>query len=154
TPTGAIQQFAFTDYEVDSGLPTSSATDLRDDCFISKHDQATDGGQLELTAWTSDGLTVTTRRSSESVSVALLIGRTGRQMWCGIPTSIDTSSASAQTVTEPGFAPEGYFLVATDLTTKNSKDTGAGSGKWSSGIYTGTESACCGVQVEDNIATS
>lgn len=156
TPTGGIQQIAFTDRQSDRPTTTEGGTVIRDDCLVAKVNNGSDGARLEVTKWTDDGLEITTRGTSEAVTTALLLVRfANRRLWCGIP-SLTTTSTGVKPISGLGIGkPIGYFAIATELQSKNSSSFGSDTSKWSHGVVdsNGVE-GCVGMQAQDNQATS
>jgi len=154
TASGLVQQISLSDLAPDNQTTSSYQSILSDETLVLE--LAGLGRGLAVTSWNSDGLTIESWSGGGpgAMTASLLIGRTGRQLWCGVPTSLHTATASAQTITEPDFTPEGYFLFGTELAAKNSTAGDASTAKWSHGVYTGLESVCVGVQAEDGVTTS
>lgn len=153
TKTGGIEQVCLSD--IQSNNTTACRTILRDDRVAQRLTATAETCALELTAWTADGLEMTLRDASVALTVVMQICRFDRSdLRAFIPSGIVTSTTGNKTLSSLGLHPKCYWMLATDLSSKNTGSSGADASMWSHGIATGLEEVAIAFQSEDGAATS
>lgn len=150
-----VEQIAHTDRQSDRPTTTEGGTVIRDDCFLAKVNNGSDGARLSLSSWDPNGVTIQTKDVGESVTTALLLVRfPGARLRAFIP-SLTLTSTGNKAITGVGFKPDTIFGFATALTTKNTSSFGADTSKWCHGIIDSVDvQGCVSMQAEDNVGTS
>ena len=139
TQASAIEQICLTDYGEDRGtgapLTSAGATIIRNNRFIAQITDAAELGSLELTAWTSDGATFTTRDAAGSISTAILFVKFPDNVPLSakvvtVPESWD-GELGFHNFTEPGFHFYDCFVIGTVLSAVNTRATDSTRSRWS-----------------------
>ena len=125
---GTITQAGSAFYDRDTpSIQTAVAEALRDDSFLSRFSLTdagvlTDEGWYELTSFTPDGFTVTTRSVANSIVfgwLALYLGTSrAKAVVYGNP-DLDTSAAGTQSIDGAGFSPQAVFAIGTSVNSAN-----------------------------------
>jgi hypothetical protein len=153
TKDGAIEQVCLADMQANN--TTSCRTILRDNRVAQRLTATAESCSLELTSWAADGLEMTLRDASVALTVVMQICRFDRSdLRAFIPAGIATSSIGNKTLSGLGLHPKCYWMLATDLSSKNTGSSGADASMWSHGIATGLEEAAIAFQSEDGAGTS
>lgn len=153
TLAGDIEQFCFTDFNANLTTPSDGRSILRSNRCAARLAVTSNGSAVELTSWTSDGAVFTTRQDGgtlNTVDFAVALLKVPRSLKT-LVSLLDTNATGNKDITGVGFAPIGYFCIATPLEGVDAGTSGANHGRWSHGCVddNATATACVGNQVED-----
>lgn len=107
---GTIRQGNSSYFESDSADPTSCDQEVS----ASYVQSIVGGAAYEVTAWTADGLTVTTRRAAAAQNIVFVLIKTLGRVWVGLP-SIANSTTGDKDITDPGFPADVVGAIATSI---------------------------------------
>lgn len=163
---GTIEQGCKIFSEIDASGPPASAGDILNDriggALVSvSASAASNGSEVELTSWNSDGATFTTRNAAASLTGAVLLLVIPSDQKRSVKTVVNDASGTSITdnagthTVEFGFEPIHLSVIGTGHQTINSPQTGA-VGPWISHGHAQSSSSrvvqTC--QIEDNAATT